>query len=208
MYPLAVIGSIDLVKVGNKLIRGRSYEWGTVSVENESHCDFLKFREMLLSTNMLDLIEKTHTKNYQLYRSKRLREIGFKDDYDEDHLNQSENRSINEFSESSSRRSSIQEVYSTKKAQLVEEIERRETEIKENFIRKVKDKEVEIRQVEKDLNERYNKWKREQLDWTDRLEQDRKNLEDEMREFAERKYTFDRAKLATLSSNGKSGKKK
>lgn len=49
------------------------------SVENESHCDFVKLREMLIRTNMEDMREKTHTRHYELYRQKRLEQMGFTD---------------------------------------------------------------------------------------------------------------------------------
>lgn len=48
-------------------------------VENENHCDFVKLREMLIRTNMEDMREKTHTKHYELYRQKRLEQMGFTD---------------------------------------------------------------------------------------------------------------------------------
>jgi len=48
------------------------------TVENESHCDFVKLREMLIRTNMEDLREKTHEKHYELYRKMRLEQVKFK----------------------------------------------------------------------------------------------------------------------------------
>lgn len=98
--PFAVVGSTDFVRVGNKMMRSRQYPWGTVqgktihftrarnihkigqyvyknivTVENESHCDFVKLREMLISTNMEDMREKTHCRHYELYRKKRLEQV-------------------------------------------------------------------------------------------------------------------------------------
>lgn len=52
---------------------------GIVQVENEAHCDFVKLREMLIRTNMEDMREKTHTRHYELYRQKRLEQMGFTD---------------------------------------------------------------------------------------------------------------------------------
>ncbi|VVC86515.1 unnamed protein product [Leptidea sinapis] len=77
--PFAVVGSTDFVKIGNKTVRARQYPWGTVQVENESHCDFVKLREMLIRTNMEDMREKTHAKHYELYRRRRLTQMGFTD---------------------------------------------------------------------------------------------------------------------------------
>ncbi len=77
--PFAVIGSSDVVKVGNKMVRARQYPWGVVVVENEAHSDFVKLREMLIRTNMQDLIETTHFKHYEQFRRNRLSEMGFSD---------------------------------------------------------------------------------------------------------------------------------
>lgn len=48
-------------------------------MENESHCDFVKLREMLIRVNMEDMREQTHTRHYELYRRCKLEEMGFKD---------------------------------------------------------------------------------------------------------------------------------
>lgn len=50
-----------------------------LTVENETHCDFVKLREMLIRVNMEDLREQTHTRHYELYRRCKLEEMGFKD---------------------------------------------------------------------------------------------------------------------------------
>lgn len=47
-------------------------------VENESHCDFVKLREMLIRTNMEDMREKTHCRHYELYRRKRLEQVVYR----------------------------------------------------------------------------------------------------------------------------------
>jgi septin family protein len=36
--------------------RGRRYPWGTVDIENESHSDFVALRNLLIRTNLLDLV--------------------------------------------------------------------------------------------------------------------------------------------------------
>lgn len=97
--PFAVVGSTEFVRIGNKTVRARQYPWGTVQgktfnihvcyriyienlsllVDNEAHCDFVKLREMLIRTNMEDMREKTHTRHYELYRQKRLEQMGFTD---------------------------------------------------------------------------------------------------------------------------------
>ena len=143
---MAIIGSSELVKIGNKLTKGRKYEWGTVSVENEAHCDFIKFRDMFISTNMWDIIEVTHSKHYQLYRAKRLKEIGFKEDFIEN-SQQNIDSSFNKTQKSKN----VFDIYNIKRTELNEEIQQREFEIKEDFVRKVKVKEFELRESEKEV---------------------------------------------------------
>ena len=46
--PFAVVGSNVVVEVNNKKVRGRSYPWGVVEVENMEHCDFVTLRNMLI----------------------------------------------------------------------------------------------------------------------------------------------------------------
>merc|ERR1739838_157812 len=77
--PFAVVGSSEFIKVGNKNVRARQYPWGVVQVENENHCDFTRLREMLIRTNMEDLIDTTHSRHYELYRKDRLKMMGFEE---------------------------------------------------------------------------------------------------------------------------------
>ncbi len=80
-----------------------------------------------------------------MYRSARLKELGFVDE-----------QALNETDESKKEKQvgarTIHEVYNQKKKELNEEIQRKEKEIKENFIQKVKDKEVEIREAENSVS--------------------------------------------------------
>ena len=114
--PFAVVGSTDEIKVGNKMVRARQYPWGTVQVENENHCDFVKLREMLIRTNMEDLRETTHIKHFELYRKNKLQEMGFSD-----------NDSM-----------SLSETYEHKRQELVTEMQKKEEEMRQMFIVRVK----------------------------------------------------------------------
>jgi septin family protein len=123
-----------MVKVGNKLVRARQYPWGVVVVDNESHNDFVKLREMIIRTNMQDLLERTHNNHYELYRRNRLIELGFSDA-----------TMIN------GKCMSISETYEAKHTELKAEIQRKEEEIKEAFVTKVKAKEAELKESEKEV---------------------------------------------------------
>jgi septin family protein len=46
--PFAVIGSNELISVNGKSVRGRTYKWGSVQVDNPEHSDFVHLRDMLI----------------------------------------------------------------------------------------------------------------------------------------------------------------
>ncbi len=52
-----MIGSDQFVDVDGKKVRGRSYRWGVVEVENEQHCDFILLRELLMTHALHDLLD-------------------------------------------------------------------------------------------------------------------------------------------------------
>lgn len=85
--PFAVVGSREEVVINKEKVRARLYPWGTVEVENENHCDFVKLREMLVRTNMQDLIEKTNSIHFELYRQGKLEKMGFSDEGEGDKPN-------------------------------------------------------------------------------------------------------------------------
>lgn len=80
--PFAVVGSNNLVDTADgRQVRGRSYPWGVVDVDNEDHCDFVKLRQMLIRTHMEELKEHTQTVLYERYRSEKLMSMGVTQDH-------------------------------------------------------------------------------------------------------------------------------
>jgi len=70
--PLSVIGSEkDVVTADGRTVRGRQYPWGVVEVENDTHCDFRKLRNLLVRKFMLDLLLGT-SGHYERYRTAHL----------------------------------------------------------------------------------------------------------------------------------------
>uniref|UniRef100_A0A8C5H7A3 Septin n=1 Tax=Gouania willdenowi TaxID=441366 RepID=A0A8C5H7A3_GOUWI len=167
--PFAVVGSVDDVKVGNKLVKARMYPWGSVQVENESHCDFVKLREMLLRVNMEDLREQTHARHYELYRRCKLEEMGFKDTGPD------------------SQSFSLQETYEAKRKEFLVELQRKEEEMRQMFVNKVKETEAELKEKEKELHERFEQLKRMHQEEKKNLEEKRRELEEEINAFSRRK---------------------
>lgn len=170
--PFAVVGSTDFVRVGNKMVRARQYPWGTVQVENESHCDFVKLREMLIRTNMEDMREKTHCRHYELYRKRRLEQMGFSD-VDAD------NKPV-----------SFQQTFEAKRSNHLQELQQKEDEMRQMFVVRVKEKEAELKEAEKELHAKFDKLKKDHTEEKKKIEEARKKLEDEIVEFNRRKTQY------------------
>ncbi|KTF87911.1 hypothetical protein cypCar_00028550 [Cyprinus carpio] len=73
--PFAVIGSNTVVEARGQRVRGRLYPWGIVEVENQSHCDFVKLRNMLIRSHMHDLKDVTCDVHYENYRANCIQEM-------------------------------------------------------------------------------------------------------------------------------------
>nr|XP_025130913.1 septin-14 isoform X2 [Bubalus bubalis] len=169
LLPFAVVGSTEEVKVGKRTVRGRQYPWGILQVENENHCDFVKLRDMLLCTNMEDLKEQTHTRHYERYRRNRLHIMGFTD-------MGPNNQPV-----------SFQEIYEAKRQELLEQCQREEEELKQKFMQRVKEKETAFKEAEKELQDKFEHLKKVQQEETMRLEEERRQLEEEILEFYQMK---------------------
>ncbi|KAG9492450.1 septin-10 isoform X2 [Eleutherodactylus coqui] len=167
--PFAVVGSMEEIKIGNKMVKARQYPWGIVQVENESHCDFVKLREMLICTNMEDLREQTHSKHYELYRRCKLEEMGFQDMGPGD------------------KPVSLQETYEAKRQEFFEELQRKEEEMRQTFVQRVREKETVLKEAERELQNRFEQLKRLHHDERTSLEDKRKDLQEEINAFNKRK---------------------
>ncbi|XP_057171642.1 septin-14 isoform X2 [Ursus arctos] len=163
--PFAVVGSMDEVKVGKRMVRGRQYPWGVLQVENENHCDFVKLRDMLLCINMEDLKEQTHIQHYERYRCCKLKKMGFTDVGPD-------NKPL-----------SFQEIYEAKRQKFYDQCQREEEELKQKFMQRVKEKETTFKESEKELQEKFEHLKRVQQEETMKLEDERRQLEEEIIDF-------------------------
>ncbi|XP_048952547.1 septin-14 isoform X2 [Canis lupus dingo] len=163
--PFAVVGSRDEVKVGKRMVRGRQYPWGVLQVENENHCDFIKLRDMLLCINMEDLKEQTHIQHYERYRCCKLKKMGFTDVGPD-------NKPL-----------SFQEIYEAKRQKFYDQCQREEEELKQKFMQRVKEKETTFKESEKELQKKFDHLKRVQQEETMKLEEERRQLEEEIIDF-------------------------
>jgi septin 7 len=79
--PFAVVGSDQVVATPDgREVRGRSYPWGVIEVDNEEHCDFVKLRQMLVRTYMEELREYTNDVLYENWRTEKLLSMGVAQD--------------------------------------------------------------------------------------------------------------------------------
>ncbi|KAJ0032965.1 hypothetical protein NQD34_000072 [Periophthalmus magnuspinnatus] len=74
MIPFAVVGSDQEYQVNGKRILGRKTKWGTIEVENISHCEFAYLRDLLIRTHMQNIKDITGSIHYETYRVRRLNE--------------------------------------------------------------------------------------------------------------------------------------
>ncbi|XP_053559388.1 septin-11 isoform X3 [Bombina bombina] len=167
--PFAVVGSTEEVKIGNKMAKARQYPWGVVQVENENHCDFVKLREMLIRVNMEDLREQTHTRHYELYRRCKLEEMGFKD------------------TDPDCKPFSLQETYEAKRNEFLGELQKKEEEMRQMFVMRVKEKEAELKEAEKELHEKFDLLKRTHQEEKKKVDDKKKEIEDEVSMFQKKK---------------------
>uniref|UniRef100_A0A8C7SN79 Septin n=1 Tax=Oncorhynchus mykiss TaxID=8022 RepID=A0A8C7SN79_ONCMY len=186
--PFAVVGSTEEMMVGNKMVKARQYPWGVVQVENESHCDFVKLREMLICVNMEDLREQTHTRHYELYRRCKLEEIGFRD------------------TDPESKPVSLQQTYEAKRTEFLGELQRREEEMRQLFVQRVKEKEAELKDAERGLQGRFEQLKRLHAEERGALEEKRRVLEEEQSSFSKRRAAAQLLQAQNLNANGKKDK--
>ncbi|XP_045691155.1 septin-10 isoform X4 [Phyllostomus hastatus] len=187
--PFAVVGSMDEVKIGNKMVKARQYPWGIVQVENENHCDFVKLREMLICTNMEDLREQTHSRHYELYRRYKLEEMGFTDVGPE------------------SKPLSLQETYEAKRHEFYGELHRKEEEMKQMFVQRVKEKEAILKEAERELQAKFDHLTRVHQEERMKLEEKRRLLEEEIISFSKKKATSEIYQNQTFMAMGSNLKK-
>ncbi|GAA5844898.1 hypothetical protein JCM9279_000035 [Rhodotorula babjevae] len=155
--PFAVVGSDTVVATSDgRQARGRAYPWGTIEVDNEDHCDFVKLRQMLVRTHMEELKEHTNDVLYEQYRAEKLLAMGVAQDH-------SVFKEVNPAAKMAEERA----LHESKLAKM-------ELEMKMVFQQKVNEKEAKLKQSEEELYARHREMK-------EALEKQRVELEDKKR---------------------------
>lgn len=141
-YPFAVIGSTSEVHTHDgRVVRGRSYPWGIIEVDNEEHNDFIKLRQLLIRSNMEELKETTCDKLYENYRTEKLTKMGIEQD----------NTVFKEF-DPMTKQEEERALHEAKLAKM-------ESEMKAVFQQKVSEKEKKLQRSEADLFARHKEMK-------------------------------------------------
>ncbi|TNY23970.1 Septin-domain-containing protein [Rhodotorula diobovata] len=172
--PFAVVGSDTVVATSDgRQARGRAYPWGTVEVDNEDHCDFVKLRQMLVRTHMEELKEHTADVLYEKYRQEKLLAMGVAQDH-------SVFKEVNPAAKMAEERA----LHESKLAKM-------EAEMKMVFQQKVNEKEAKLKQSEEELYARHREMK-------EALEKQRVELEDKKRRLEQgRPLTPEKAQQST-----------
>ncbi|CAO3640576.1 unnamed protein product [Cunninghamella blakesleeana] len=154
--PFAVVGSDKEFDVDGRRVRGRSYPWGVIEVDNEEHCDFVKLRQMLIRTHMEELKEYTNDVLYENYRTEKLHAMGIQQD-------------PSVFKE-------VNPVQKMEEERLAHEqkLAKMEAEMKAVFQAKVQEKESKLKMSEEELYARHKEMK-------EALEKQRLDLEEKKR---------------------------
>jgi len=118
---------------------------------------------------MEDLRETTHSRHYELYRRVRLEQMGFGNGKD------------------TPKTSSFQEQYEARRTAHLSELQRKEDEMRQGFVQRVKEKEAELKEAEKDLHLKFDRLKKQSTEEKKKLENDRQRLDEEMAAFSTKK---------------------
>lgn len=158
--PYAVVGSTDIVvSVDGRQVRGRSYPWGVIEVDNSKHCDFVYLRDLLINQYLEELRERTNKVLYERYRSEKLSNLGIKQD----------NSVFREFDPDMRQREERQ-LHEAKLAKL-------ESEMKTVFRQKVSEKEKKLQKSEAELFSRHKEMKEKLSKQLKALEEKKRQLE-------------------------------
>eukprot|EP00732_Lithocolla_globosa_P002156 Lithocolla_globosa_v1_NODE_1325_length_2669_cov_32.932288.p1 type:complete len:400 gc:universal NODE_1325_length_2669_cov_32.932288:520-1719(+) len=167
LIPFAVMGSNTFIDDEQK-IRGRIYDWGTISCEDENVSDLVALRNFLVSSNLLDLVDSTEV-HYEKFRGQTLVKEGKKEtklkcdaDY-EQFLIEERDKMLNE-------------------KKMIEQ------NMRQNFIREVQAKEKSLEAIKEELDRKQEALITELDRMRDELERDTiefEQMKDEV-EYAER----------------------
>lgn len=131
---------------------------------------------MVIRVNMEDLRETTHSKHYEHYRHVRLQQMGFGGD-----------EVVNGNSDGTHQATSFKDTFEMRRQAHLKALQRREEEMRAAFVQRVKEKEFELKESERELHNRFDRMKRESAEEKRRLDMQKNILDEEMAVFSTRK---------------------
>ncbi|XP_023573144.1 septin-10 [Octodon degus] len=175
--PFAVVGSMDEVKVGNKMVKARQYPWGIVQGKRV----VLLWADGFLSPSL-----PTCKAEYQW--------LFFRIAVGNRELEASPGSvtSSRYFTNVKSLHfTSLQETYEAKRHEFHGERQRKEEEMKQMFVQRVKEKEAILKEAERELQAKFEHLKRIHQEERIKLEEKRRVLEEEIIAFSKKKAASD-----------------
>ncbi|KAI8886075.1 Septin-domain-containing protein, partial [Backusella circina FSU 941] len=174
--PFAIVGSEDQYKVNGKTIRAREYPWGYVDVEDPKHSDFIHVRELIMGQCLEELVSLTHTEHYHNMRMGKLKSKLPKDRPDSFMLCDEK----------------YDETMEDMQTQLVNDMNKKEENLRQQFVQQVKTAEGTLKEKEYQLEK-----KRDQLNAE--LETKQKAIEETERAIQELRQRFENVNLSQRS---------
>eukprot|EP00055_Hartaetosiga_balthica_P017577 m.119019 g.119019 ORF g.119019 m.119019 type:complete len:405 (-) comp9351_c0_seq2:2058-3272(-) len=165
-WPFAVCASEKVVNIDGKVVRGRSYPWGDVSIEDPLQSDFLVLRDLLIRTHMQHLIDSTNDIHYETFRRSRLNAVG---------------------GDSEASDENVMEVLTKKKKSLLVRLEEQEREKLNGLHSKYQMKLGKVASQMESLEQKHATFKTEMHKHFIALQDHRTQFENEKREFEEDK---------------------
>uniref|UniRef100_A0A1B0GE73 Septin-type G domain-containing protein n=1 Tax=Glossina morsitans morsitans TaxID=37546 RepID=A0A1B0GE73_GLOMM len=124
--------------------------------------DFVKLREILIRTNIEDMREQTHTKHYELYRRKRLGEMGFGD------------------VEINTKPVSFQQAFAMKRSIHLSELQAKKEEILQRFEQQRITNDNLLKERQRELHAKFEQLKKEHAEEKRKLDEARIKYEEEI----------------------------
>ena len=171
--------------VAGKKVRGRRYPWGTVNIEDKSHCDFVSLRHLVLAKHMQDLKDLTSQCHYEKYRCEKLTSMALNKEVR--NLKHTSSFYIVTLQGTTLLKNPLALIEDEKLAHNGK-MRKMKGDMEEVFLKKVEEKEGRLRRLEQDEEAR--------------LERERRGMEEERASIVTRREDLEREKKTWAANNG------
>ncbi|CAI4226653.1 unnamed protein product [Auanema sp. JU1783] len=126
--PFAIVGSNMIKDKDGKRVRYREYPWGVVEVENMAHNDFIALRDLIVRTNLIDMIDVTRSVHYENYRYRQMEKLP-KNSGDRDPFTQMEEERRNKEKELTEKKTNMDKLFDEKVRERENNIQKRKNDM-------------------------------------------------------------------------------